>query len=292
MSALNDELPDAILERISRFPESVRSEYLKDCLQETRFSYFDSSGFLVAQLGGVSSHSDYLKELQEKYSRFLVYSAREWFISIPSIQCIRNPFLEKYLRLALSELLKRNIIQETEGWNYHLIYSSLILWALSPIVPHEGSIQSRPLELPRQAKAPRCIYCENDWQCMAKDKTKCHHKKFCCLVEAGVHLCKTHGDTVFKEDRPIGANVPLDDGRTIWGMGKSEFIDRCGLRFHDYQKNTVCLNEFGEYNVTGCPVLAPDWFMDEPDELDELELRVRSKLQGYLPPQSFWSTTE
>ena len=123
---------------------------------------------------------------------------------------------------------------------------------------------------------------------MAKDKTKCHPKKFVCFTEAGVHLCKTHGDMVFGEERVLGVNVVLEGDRTIWGAGKADFIDRHGIQFHDYEKNHLCLSEFGEYNVIGCPKFGPDWFMDEPDDLDEIELRVREKLQKFLPPQSFW----
>lgn len=277
-------MPDAILEKISKLPESIRSEYLKDCLQETRFSYFESSGFLI-QLSG---HPDYLSELQEKYSRFLVYSAREWFASIPFIQCVKNPFLERYLRLALSELMKRNIIQETEGWNYYLIRTALILWALSPVVPRGGSVASWPLEFPYAGRRPRCIYCEEGRPCMAKDKSKCHHKRFSCLVEAGIHLCKNHGEIIFLEDRTLDASVPLEDGRTALAVGRADFIDRYGMKLRDREKIAVCLNEFGEYRVVGCPRFHLDWFMDEPDDLDEIELRVRTSLRDSLPPQTFW----
>lgn len=286
MTALDRELPDAILLSISRLRPELQEEYLKDALQETRFSSFISSTFLVLNAG---NHPDYLRDLQEKYSRFLVYSAREWFIAIPSIQCIRNPLLEKYLRLTLSELLQRNIIQETEGWNYYLIRTALVLWAISPIVPELGSVESMPLVCPPiPSKGPPCIYCDKDWQCMAKDKTKCHSKKFGCFIEGGVHLCRTHGEIVFGEDRPLGVRVELEDGRVIWGVGKADYIDRYGVQFHDYEKNRVALNEFGEYNVIGCPKLDKDWFMQEPDDLDEVELRVRDKMCKFLPPQSFW----
>lgn len=307
MTALNGELPDAILEKISSLPKFIQSEYLLDCLQQTRFSYFKSSAFLLRP--GVSR--EYIEAVQKKYSRFLVYTAREWFLSIPVIQTLGNPFIEQYLRLVLCELLERNIIQETEGWNYYLLHTSLIYWSLSPIVSTVtagcelnpqflASRLSLPSSQRQQLKEPRCVYCENKWPCMAKDKTECHHSKFCCLLQAGVHLCKTHGKIIMSHNRPLGTKVELEDGRRIWGIGDHDFIDRYGVKFYDHEKVSVQLNDFGEYTVVAAvvannPPTGPsssasvaegDWFMNEPDELEETELRVRSTEE--YPPQSFW----
>jgi hypothetical protein len=297
MTALNGELPDAILTKISLMPQFVQQEYLLDCLQETRFSYFKSSTFLLRP--GVSR--EYVEAIQRKFSRFLVYTAREWFISIPALQSLGNPFIEQYLRLMLCELLERNIIQETEGWNYYLLHTSLIYWSLSPVAGStiggelitNFSSPSPQLKLPsvqkQQTKEPRCVYCENKWPCMAKDKRNCHHSKFCCFIQGGVHLCKTHGQIIMSQNRPLGTNVQLEDGRRIWGIGDHDFIDRYGVKFFDHEKVSVRLNDFGEYTVFPSP-RSMDWFMSEPDDLEETELRVRSTEK--YPPQSFWGDDE
>jgi hypothetical protein len=88
------------------------------------------------------------------------------------------------------------------------------------------------------------------------------------------------------QNRPLGTNVQLEDGRRIWGIGDHDFIDRHGVKFFDHEKVSVQLNDFGEYVVSPPLTRCIDWFMSEPDELEETELRVRSTEE--YPPQSFW----
>lgn len=278
---MEEELPPEVLAKLAQIPAAIRDEYRKDLLQETRFSVFVSSNVLL------EVDKSLLMGIQHKYGRFLVASAREWFISIPLFQCVRSRIVHKYLRLVLSELLGKNIIQKTEGWNFHIIYLSLILWARSPI-PYKGVTGETQIDLPVK-QSLRCAYCENNWRCMAKDKTKCTGRRFLCHTEAGVHLCEYHGNQVFSEERPLGVFVDLEDERRMWGVGRVEFMDKVGMRIHDYEKHKVALNDFGEYQVQ--PLLSPlpeDWFMHGKDELDASELLIRKKLD--YPSQCFWFT--
>ena len=269
---------------ISKLPEFLRRDYVLDCLQAARFATFKSSLYLIQSVGYAN-----LEEIQKRYSKFLVFTASEWFRAIPTIQNMGSPLIERYLRLVLSELLERNIIQETEGWNKYLIHTSLILWPLSPVVPRAPGSDKLGLAA---LEDPPCVYCEQDWPCMAKEKGGCHRKKFCCLVQAGVHLCKVHGEMVFREDRPLGTSVELDDGRRVWGVGRADFIDRYGIQLFDPRRDKVLLNTMGEYEMRGSPRPGGDWFLEEPDELEETELRVRGEIVKDLPPQAFWDSLE
>lgn len=275
-----DELPEDIVKELDKLPASIRDEYFKDCLQETRFSSFKSSLYLVRQIKDIEK----LQEVQEKYSRFLVYTAKEWFLSIPQIQNLQNTIIQEYLRLALSDLLSRNLIQGTEGWCY-VTRHALILWPLSPV----ACVMKNDLYLEEDGGS-ECCYCVNKVPCMSKDKTrKCHKKKFCCFLEGGVHLCINHARRVFKSDESevslVNDRIELEDGRVVWTLKNADFMDVTGMEVEGQPKHVI-LNDFGEYECCHHSV----YVKEEEGATEDTLLKVREELVNLQPKESFWDT--
>jgi virulence-associated protein VapD len=273
-----DELPADIVERLEKLPAGLREEYFKDCLQETRFSSFQSSLYLIREIKDLEK----FKEIQEKYSRFLVFTAREWFLSIPQIQNLQNPVLQEYLRLVLSEMLSKNLIQGTDGWCY-VTKHALLLWPISPICCENH------LDIYLAEDGGReCCYCEKLQPCMAKDKTrKCHKKAFCCFLEGGVHLCKHHAKRVFKDDTDkslINDRIELDDGRVMWTLKNADFMDVTNMQV-DSGPKYVSFNDFGEYEIKAKPIIKKE---EEKGATEDTLLRVREEIVALQPKDSFW----
>lgn len=254
-----DEVGPILRERILRQPPRVQSLYLRDALQECRLIK------AVATQNALRALSPAEMDLFcTRLSCFFVFTAREWFQSIPQIQ-YASEFTQTQLRLMLSELICTKKLIDTDAWNLSVVRSSLIYWCGSniPLAATTGAHVEKigiPLTPPfGVASFEKCAYCRNSEPCMALDRTKCgkHRRGYICHNESGLHLCHAHalGMLVPLPGAPAQFNrtLKLQDGREVYTLLRSSWADDNGLDVgpDTIEKRVLIQNGFDEYDFTG-----------------------------------------
>lgn len=253
-----EEVGPILRERILRQPPRVQKLYLRDALQECRLIKAIATQNALRTLSQAE-----LDLFRTRLSCFLVFTAREWFQSIPQIQ-YASEFTQTQLRLMLSELICTKKLIDTDAWNLSIVRSSLIYWCGShvPLAATTAAHVEKigiPLTPPfGVASFEKCAYCRNSEPCMALDRSKCgkHRRGYICHNESGLHLCHAHalGMLVPLPGTPTQFNrtLKLHDGREVYTLLRSSWADDNGLDVgpDTIEKRVLIQNEFDEYDFT------------------------------------------
>lgn len=264
-----DEIGPTLREKLMQYPPGYRNILLKDALQQIRFMNLVSTQSAINTLPDAE-----LQEFKNKFSRFTVFSAWEWFQTIPYIQH-SSEFLQIHLKLMLNELICTKKLIGTEGWDSMLVKASLLYWTTCPDITTTKLCPK--LTLGTVAKEAKCIYCLHNTPCMACSKAECKGAKFLCHIESGVHLCMHHG-RLYTESWPnmFGTCLQLEDGRNIFPLSRAAWCDKNNMEIEPIilQPRELQLSEFDEYTlVPESTKYLPD--ISNPDEFDKALLEFR-----------------
>lgn len=254
-----DEVGPILRDRISRQPPRVQQLYLRDALQQARLIKAVATQNALRTLPAAE-----MELYRTRLSSFFVFTAREWFQSIPQIQ-YASEFTQTQLRLMLSELLCTKKLIDTDAWNLSIVRSSLIYWCNShvPLSACTATTQIEKIGIPLTppfgvASFEKCAYCRSSEPCMALDKSKCGKQRrgYICHNESGLHLCHTHaqGMLIPLPGAPVQFNrtLKLQDGREVYTLLRSSWADDNGLDVgpDTIEKRVLIKNEFDEYDFT------------------------------------------
>lgn len=194
--------------------------FLIDAVKSYRMGYFKCYNYLMNNF-----NEQKVKKIQELLGKFIIFSAEEWYrCVIPLVQQSPNPIFHEFLRLMLSELLTRGLIQRTIGWDYVVIRVALLYWCCSPV----PSFAVKPECYTLRDDCTTCIYCQCNSNCMFSDE--CSKKgKYKCFIEAGIHLCSAHGEYLLGDNGSFNRNLKLKDGRTVFYCGRTDYVDLNGI---------------------------------------------------------------
>ena len=255
-----EQLPPRIRASLINYPPRIRAVYVRDAIQQVRFAGMSCLPSLLADLSRKE-----LDLFQAQFSRFLIYSAYEWYLSIPRIQW-SSYWLQMTLRECLIELIAKGEIKVTEGWGSLVVQSCLLYWCTSP------NVGSKAQKLYFPDEVPGCPYCEARMGCMA----------------SGVHLCKTHGE-LYLTPRPdmFSTILTLKDSRVIYSLARAQWADENSIELELEQPRKTLKVEWGQEwdHITSSPIIPP---VRDQDLLDMRDRLIQDRRTRH--PQTFWDT--